>query len=363
MKYLASSGRSRTYNNTDGRRGDVILRRPAKREVESHPRGARAMAMAYITVVCTTNGSSYGRNFLAICAPLRHFFGLAALILSTLLTNILLLWVRDSHEGFSSNAVLALGNLCLGLGVFWPSHLTIRLRQNLLLLVWSACYCFIYTGFLVWPRLLPLPLLMTALALAPMLAVVVSGDWLRVRASTSQKLAGITPLLLLLVLAPQLSPLGITLQGVCLFFAVSLAIVGSQAVARILSRQFSPVWTSVHLSLINGLVLLFVLSSVTAVTPLLNVSVARDSIGLGIGILLIQVLYLWGLKNSAAIPSGLCLALSVPIAVWIEALHEGHTPSLFITATTTTYFLAATFVSIWQGTQKVTPACESSFNV
>jgi hypothetical protein len=287
----------------------------------------------------------------AISISVRYLLGLAALILSTLIMNILLLWVRDSHEGFSSNAVLAFGNLCLGLGVFWPWHLgRNRTRPNVLLvLLWSLCYCSMYTAFLLWPDLLPLSLLMIALALGPMLAVVASGDWLRVTASTFKKLISITPLIALLVLASQLSPLGITQPGVSLFVVIITAVVGSQAVARILSKQSPPVWTSMHLSFINGLVLVVVLCSITAVRPLLSVSVLRDSIGLGIGILSIQVLYLWGLKNAAPIPSGLCLALSVPIAVWVEALHDGHTPSPVIAGSTATYFLAAALVSIWHG--------------
>jgi hypothetical protein len=288
------------------------------------------------------------RKFFALLRRLRPLFALAALILSTLLTNIILLWVRDSHEGFGSNAVLAFGNLTLGLLVFLRGVCrSARAHQNIpLLILWSACYCFVYSVFLVWPKLLPLSFLMIGTALAPMVAVVISGDWLRVKASPYHKLLGIAPLLLLLFLALQLGQIGITPQSMLLFLAILSAIVGSQSIARMLSRQSPPLWTSVHLSFVNGLVLLVVLFSFTAVSPLLDAYVVRDAIVLGIGILSIQVLYLWGLGNSAAIPSGLCLALNVPIAIWLEALHDGHVPSLAVTLTTAVYFLAATWVSI-----------------
>jgi hypothetical protein len=232
---------------------------------------------------CTWLFQSKWRKFFALLRRLRPLFGLAALILSTLLTNIILLWVRDSHEGFGSNAVLAFGNLSLGLLVFLRGVFrSARPHQNIpLLILWSACYCFVYSAFLVWPKLLPLSLLMVGIALAPMLAVVISGDWLRVKASPYHKLLGIAPLLLLLFLASQLIQMRITPQSLLLFLAILSAIVGSQSVARILSKQSPPLWTSVHLSFVNGLVLLVVLSSFTAVRPLLDAYVVRDSIVLG----------------------------------------------------------------------------------
>jgi hypothetical protein len=48
------------------------------------------------------------------------FRGPAALILSCILMNLTLLWLRDSHEGFGSSAILAFGNLLLGFGIFLP---------------------------------------------------------------------------------------------------------------------------------------------------------------------------------------------------------------------------------------------------
>jgi hypothetical protein len=192
---------------------------------------------------------------------------------------------------------------------------------------------------------------MVALALAPMLAVMASGDWLRVRASTYKKLLGVIPLVLLLFLASQLSPAGVTPQSLLLFLSISAAIVASQSVARVLCKDNPPLWTSVHLSFINGLVLIIMLCSITEAMPLFEWSVARDAILVACGILSIQGLYLWGLRNSAAIPSGLCIALNVPIAVLAEAFQARQIPQVIVIVTMAAYFIAVGLVSVWRWQQ------------
>jgi hypothetical protein len=114
----------------------------------------------------------------------RHLFGgLAALVLSCMLMNLVLLRLRDTHDGFDSSAILAFANLLLGLGIFLP-HRNMKnvqsLKSTFALILWSACYCSIYSAFLVLSQLLPLSLWMTSLALAPMLAVIATGDWLHI---------------------------------------------------------------------------------------------------------------------------------------------------------------------------------------
>lgn len=186
----------------------------------------------------------------------NHFAGMASLLLNSVLLSVVLLWLRDRPND-SGLQVLALGNLILGMGALIPTRRVISLPRPdfKMIALWSLCYCCTYYSFVRWPHLLPLSLLRIAQALAPTAAVFSTGDWKKSKGSPLEIAISLLPLGLLIYFALLQQQTLLTGSGAALFVVVSACYFGSQSAARILSKDCPGFWISMHLSLLNGVLL------------------------------------------------------------------------------------------------------------
>jgi preprotein translocase subunit SecG len=249
----------------------------------------------------------------------KSALGVSALLTEVLFLNFVLLWLRARPNG-SAPEVLAIGNLMLGCLVFLPGKRTRELQRPpvRIILLWSLSYCITYGAFVWWPHLLPLSVLRIAQTVAPMAAVFITGDWRSDRMTRLEIVLTIAAIGSLIAAVLIQSTSGIGMVGVGLFVCIAVCYIGSQTAARLLSKAISPLWTSIHLSLSNGIILTGLL--IPQGHFRLSASIAKDALILAVFIPLVQAALLVGLRLAPPLLAGLCLAVAVPCAVIWEAM-------------------------------------------
>ncbi len=208
------------------------------------------------------------------------------------------------------------------------TSLQTRLRDTLPLVVWAVAYCLIYGSFLLLPRLFNLSHVIIANSTAPMVAVIASGDWSRSRERLLKTLLRASPIcFLVLIAALEWKTLDESYSAVVRWMALAtlvvLAVV-SQAMARIVARRHSPTWAPPRLAAHNGILLVgasLVLGNTLITLPIWKWTALP--LVFAIGIFLVQMLYLHGLKVTNPTLSALLLSTSVPICIGVEYIWEG----------------------------------------
>lgn len=272
-----------------------------------------------------------------ILVKARNLLGMSSLFAEIVILNFVLLWLRGRPSG-SAPAVLALGNLILGLPAIFPlkSLKSIPRPPLKLILIWSASYCITYEAFVEWPNLLPLSTLRIAQTIAPTAAVFITGDWKS--SGTSRFEITLTALAISLLIMAVLARNGFEIGRISflVFLGIAICYVGFQSAARLLSRGVPPFWTSINLSFVNGIILVLLL--IFQKNASLNAQILRDGFLLAFMILLVQVLLLSGLKWALPFVAGLTLTLAVPITVIHEAIFEHKSPGIGMLAICLLFF-------------------------
>ena len=116
---------------------------------------------------------------------------------------------------------------------------------------------------------------------------------------------------------------GTVVRWTALVTLVFLAVV-SQSMARIVARLHSPMWAPPRLAAFNGILLVgasLVLGNTLVTLPVWKWTALP--LVFAIGIFLVQMLYLHGLKVTNPTLSALLLSTSVPISIGVEYLWDG----------------------------------------
>jgi len=279
-------------------------------------------------------------------AMLRRIVGGWLLVGNSLLLNGVLVWLSNANHHSKSITILALGNLLLGVVGVSVSQLVHRVALQIeIVILWSSAYCVIYASYVEFPSLIPLSLVMIAQALAPTLAVLMTGDFRKDRLDGVDFVRSSYPLLLLLVLAAR-EFAGIGLRALLITLALSCCFVASQWSARKLAAIDAPFHVSSLLSLINGAILtLFIAASPHVGSFAWNSTMLAHSTILSIGIVSIQVLYLAGIRESGALASSFLLAANVPVAQFLQGMVYRRVDYMGL-CIGLVYFLTAAWVTL-----------------
>jgi drug/metabolite transporter (DMT)-like permease len=256
--------------------------------------------------------------------------GSAALFTSNILVCIALVLLRHSaDDAMTRTFYLLAANGVAGLLGFLPFRKENALRLDaptLAVVVWSACYCAEYGLFLVYPGIISLSQLIVCNSLAPFIAVYLSRDVLRARVNGAHRLLSVLPVLFLIGIS-YLERNATSRSGVFLWLILLLvfaSIIVSQSCARYVARNRSPTWSQPRLTLLNAALLSVVLElrlshSGTALRPSIRISTC---LGVGIMILAIQRLYVFGLRKADPFISAMTLCTIVPLSLGIEFVVE-----------------------------------------
>jgi hypothetical protein len=211
-------------------------------------------------------------------------------------------------------------------------------------MVWSACYCAEYGIFLVFPGLISLSQLIVCNCIAPLIAVYVSQDMRRTTLRGGYKLLSIAPISFLIGISYLERTTGNRpdVFGWIILFLVFLSVVISQSCARYVARNRDPSWSQPRLTMLNAIFLAIVLSvALHQSKVILQQSI---KVGLcfvvGVMILMIQRLYVYGLKNADPFISAMTLCTIVPLSLGIESVFEHRKVDLAEIALATGYVLS-----------------------
>ena len=266
-----------------------------------------------------------------------NLLGSSALFASNILVCAALFLLRHSADNAGTRTLYLLGaNGLAALLGFLPfrKENTLRIdRPMMAVAVWSACYCTEYGLFLVYPGVISLSQLIVCNSLAPFLAVYVSSDAQRSALSVSYRLLSIAPVFFLLGIswlerrARQRSQVA---YADLILLCVYLSVVISQSCARYVARYRSPSWSQPRLTVLNALflaVVLGVVHSQSKATIQLPFAVVF-CVFAGVAVLLIQRLYIFGLKKADPFISAMALCTIVPLSLVTDMLFEHRTVSL-----------------------------------
>jgi hypothetical protein len=237
--------------------------------------------------------------------------------------NGILSWLsRANHHG-SSAIVLGVGNLIVGVTVVPFSQLARRVPIPLhLILIWSLAYCITYFSFLNFPTLVPLSLVMIGQALAPTIAVLLTGDFRKDSLNWQSFMVRSYPVLLLILLA-ALHSSHFGYAAIAVTFGIALCFTASQWSARKLASLAAPFHVCSSVALLNGIFLV----SLILVNPVFGKirfegTLTLHCIFFSIGILAIQGTYLTGIRAGGALASSLLLSAGVPVSILLEGILD-----------------------------------------
>jgi drug/metabolite transporter (DMT)-like permease len=256
------------------------------------------------------------------------------------LVVVVLIGVRTASDDASNRlCLLGVSNLLLSATLLIPgpaggNRERTSLRDTLPLFVWAIAYSLIYGSFLLFPRLFNLSHVIIANSTAPMVAVFASGDWTRARERLLTTLLRASPLcLLMLVAMMEWKTLDQSYPAIARWAALVALIffaVVSQSMARIIARRHSPTWAPPRLAAYNGILLVgasLIMGNTLVTLPIWKWTVLP--LVFGVGIFLLQTLYLHGLKVTNPTLAALLISMSVPITIGVEYLWTGTARSLW----------------------------------
>jgi hypothetical protein len=159
--------------------------------------------------------------------------------------------------------------------------------------------------------------------------VYLSQDGKRTRLNAGTKIFATAPLLLLLGISylERARETPSTLFAGAILLVIFLAVVCSQSCARYVARTKSPTWSQPRLTSLNAVFLGLVSSIVLGPARVWLAGSIRIGLCLTVGamILVIQRLYVYGLKRADPFISAMTICTIVPISLGAEALFEHRT--------------------------------------
>src|SRR6266702_7622783 len=274
-----------------------------------------------------------------------NLLGSVALFTSNILVCTALILLRHSADNSSTRTFYLLAANCLaGLLGFIPFRKENIFRfdgPTLAVIVWSACYCAEYGIFLVFPGIISLSQLIVCNCLAPFIAIFVSQDVQRTALSGGYKLLSIAPILFLIGISYLERTDGNRSDAFAwlILLLVFLSVVISQSCARYVARNRAPSWSQPRLTMLNAIFLALVLSvalhhSRSVLQHSMKISLC---LFVGVMILLIQRLYVYGLKKADPFISAMTLCTIVPLSLGIEFIFEHRRVGLAEIALATGY--------------------------
>lgn len=274
---------------------------------------------------------------------------------SNVLVCLALIVLRHSAADASIRSLYLLAaNGIAGLLGFIPPRKENELkvdRPSIAIVAWSACYCAEYGIFLVYPGLISLSQLIVCNSLAPLAAVYLSQDVKRTSLNSGSKMFTVVPILFLLAISYLERARGAfsNLFAAAILLLVFLAVVCSQSCARYVARTKAPSWSQPRLTILNAVFLTLVLCLILGPSSIRLLASLKVTLFLAAGaaILVIQRLYVYGLKRADPFISAMTLCTIVPISLGVETMFEHRRLGNSEIALAAAYVVSNVMVAKW----------------
>lgn len=270
---------------------------------------------------------------------LGNIAGACSIFLSNILAVIVLHRLRICAPSPSDRTgVLALANLvaALPLLLFGPRDHALLIGPNsqsrlvkYSIIGWSAAYCIIYGAFVVLRDSISLSMLFVAQSLAPTLSIIFARKLQPSPVDSNRDWPQfLTILPLLLIAANRWSPSSnlAILSHISTGGLLIVMFTFSQTCSRFAAGAANSFWAQPRLSLLNGIFLSIALLVTVGPEHMFPKTVPHiQVVELGLGIAILQVLYLFGVRISEPHLSALAYSSCIPISLIAENILD-HAP-------------------------------------
>jgi drug/metabolite transporter (DMT)-like permease len=278
--------------------------------------------------------------------------GPLTLIASNLILSGSLLWLRGySHKPEQSTFILTASNLIISLLLLSKrisGRPVLPKTRGVLtaVLLWAVSYCVGYYIFLAYPGAIRLSHFIIVQSLAPLCAVLLSGDWKNAESSLGGVLVSSFPIVFLLLIAWAIPiPAEQQQSGAwvkwAVIFIIFLSFLVARTAARVVVRTHNAFWLQSRLGLLTGVILLIIQGAQGELARIdFDFSALLAALALGSLIVAAQAAYMYGLSRTAPVISALFISTSIPIAILMESLWNRTRPSITPTVLSVIYCLS-----------------------
>lgn len=205
--------------------------------------------------------------------------------------------------------------------------------QALLMVLWGVFIALTYFLLVFYKHDLSVSLLMMMRAFAPVLAVyLIKEDRESIQYSFNKKISFLILFMIIginfFTATNNFSLESLWANLLLLIIALASQILGRKSKSLLPSQVISYISIGVLISVL----LWFVASSVSTLelVTMLNLKVFLSGIFLGLGVMIVQILFVKGINNTEPLLSSLCLALSVPVALICDSFLREHVNKILV---------------------------------